>query len=346
MKVTCINRIVLMLSLLVSVTGCLKQPETKQMTIIGVTANQEKIKIDGADKQKKKNKKKNVKKDVSGIDTLDFEVENLTGKTIYVTCFSYLRRRIHDRWHWSKSPIYELTSQSKVVVAVAQTVYEDDYNSVFGFLGVFDTKKKAEDSIYELMQDEEKIDLDLLFKLKGKKVTINIENYGFKKPFYDYDFVTKDKKERTDIPELDFYVLNDTGKTIFVCGFTYMKKAKGSWVAALDKDDMAVWRFDKTKVLKLAPHDYGYIDVDTIASKYDRDFATGFVAVFDEHEEKLANEATFELVDSRRKLDIGNLKNFKNGLVVIDVQKYGIKEDLVEYTVKPVRKIDMTKIIK
>ncbi len=278
---------------------------------------------------------------------LNFEVENITGKTVYVTCFSYIRKRVNARWQWSKSPIYKLNDNEKTTIDIIQTVYEDDHKNVFGYLGVFDTQKEADDAIYELLQDEDKLDLDLLHKLEGKKVTLNIEHYGFKKPIYEYDFIDKNKKKSSTPAELDFYVLNNTNKTIFLCSFVYLKKAKGSWIAATEsKDDMAVWRFDKTKVLKLKPNDYGYIDVDTIKSKRDRSYVAAYLAIFDEDEEKLAQEATFELIDQKRTLHIGNLKDFNNGLVILEIQKYGIMEDIIDFVSKPARKINMTKIIK
>lgn len=278
------------------------------------------------------------------IDELDFEVENLTGKTVYVTCFSYLHRRIFSRWRWAKSPIYEIKNKESKIIDLLTLHDNIDRESVFGYLAIFNTRAEAEDAVYELLTDDEKIDLDLLTKLKGKKVRLEIERYGFKEPFIEYKFVKKKRTEK-EIPELDFFVVNNTGKTVHVCCFAYLKHAKTNWIAALEeKDDMSVWRYDKTKVITLQPSQAGYIDVDTITTLRDQSNIFGYLAVFEENERKLANQATYELLPSKKKLSLGRLSAVRNKTIELEVERYGFKEDFIEYSVKPIRRIDFTKI--
>lgn len=275
---------------------------------------------------------------------LDFEVENKTGRAIFVTCFSYLRQRDFGRWRWDKSPVYKVDDDASVVVNISDVSNPQDREHVYGYLGVFRTQKAAEDATYELTSDKKLLDLDLLYKLKDKKVTIEVEKYGIKGEFYEYDFVRKDDIQ-SDVPLLDFPVKNDTGKPIFVICFVYQKKAKGRWMETMEeKDDMSVWRFDKTPIIKLMPQETGMIEVDKILGSRDRTYVRGYLAIFDEDEEKLAQDATYELLESRHKLHLGDLDRLKNSTVVINVEMYGIKENFVDFTIKPTRVIDFKKV--
>jgi hypothetical protein len=294
---------------------------------------------------KKISKKPENLKNIIKTNELDFEVENLTGKTIYVACFSYLRKRYFTRWRWSKTPVYELKNKESKIMDVATISNKHDKKNIFGFLAVFNNKQEADDATYELLDDNTKLDLDLLQGLKGKKVSIEIEKYGFKEPFLKFDFIDKEKKIKK-VKELDFLVKNNTGKTIFICCFAYEKKAKGRWIAAEeDRDDMSVWRFDKTKVLKLSDGQTGMVDVDTIITKRDRKAVLGYLGVFDETEEKLAIKSTYELLNSKKKLHLGSLKYLKNKMVVIGVEKYGLNPDIIEYKTKSSKNIDFSKVI-
>lgn len=278
--------------------------------------------------------------------SLDFDVENQTGKTVYTSCFVYMRKNVFSRWRWFKTEVYKIDDNQSATVKIETVADQDDRQHVFGMLGVFNTQLEAEEATYELTNERHILDLDLLAKLDGKKVTITVEQYGFKEPFYDYDFVKKNEA-RKDVPELDFYVLNNTGKSLYVCGFIYEKKAKGKWIAAIeDKDDMSIWRFDKTEVLLVKPNEKVFIDVDTILSERDRTYVRGYLAVFEEDEHQQALEATFELLESKNKLNLGDLVKIRQKTVVLDIKRYGISNDFIQYTVKPIRRIDMTKIPK
>jgi hypothetical protein len=281
-------------------------------------------------------------------DELDFDVENNTGKTLYVTCFTWIHRRDFGHWHWEKSNIYTLEPGATTTIDIKTVPMKEDRDKVYGYLGVFGNHQEASDAIIELTHEKHLLDLDVLMKLKGKKVTIDVERYGRKKgkdyEFFEYDFVNKDGKEQ-ELPTLDFAVENNTGKTVLVTCFVYQKKAKGSWIASTEaKDDMTVWRFDKTPIIKLLPHQIGIIDVDPITTGRDRIYIRGYLAVFDEDEEEKALNATFELLPSKYKLTLGELARLKNQKVVLEVDEYGMQPEIIEYVPKPMSHIDFTKI--
>ncbi len=276
---------------------------------------------------------------------LDFDVENKTGQTVYVTCFAYQRKRYFGNWRWDKSPVYIIEDNQTVTMDVDTIPDEQDRNYVFGYLGIFKDKKSAEDATYELSDDRNLLDLDQLIKLKGKKVTLEIEHYGFKGEFFEYDFVPKKEVEAEAPYELDFAVENTTGKPIIVTCFVYQKKAKGDWVAATEsKDDMTVWRYDKTPLIRLEPGEIGIVDIDPIVTKRDREYVRGYLAVFDEDEEDLAINCTYETLDTRYKLNLGELFRLKNTKIIVDVEKYGIMQDFLDFVPKEASDIDFTKI--
>lgn len=290
-------------------------------------------------------KKKRPKEAILNPTELDFEVENHTGKTVYVTCFVYQRKRDFGHWRWDKSPVYKLEDNQTAIIDLDTIPDEQDRNNVFGYLGVFNDEKTAQDATYELTDDHYLLDLDLVSQLQGKKVTLEIEKYGKKGEFFEYDFVQIKGTENHVPPELDFSVENKTGKPILVTCFVYEKKAKGRWIAATEtKDDMSVWRFDKTPIIRLEPDQIGIIDVDTITGDRDRNYMRGYLAVFDVDEQDEIEKATYELLDSKHKLHLGELSYLKNKKVVIDIEKYGIMEDFIDFTIKPVKKIDFTTI--
>lgn len=284
---------------------------------------------------------------------LDYQVQNLTGKTVYVAGFSYIKKRIHGRWHWDKSPVYKLDHKDQVVIDVETVADERDRNSTFGYLGVFNKEAAAEDATYELLPDVKKIDLDLLSHLQNKKVNLEVERYGIAGEFYEYDFVPTRASSR-EIPKLDFFVENQTGKTVHVVGFIYQKKAKGTWLASKTReswdkdlearDDMSVWRFDKTPIVTIKPHELGKIVVDTIVEGRDRSYVRGYLAIFEEDERAEAEKAVYELLSHRKRLKLGVLSNLKDKKVAITVKQYGVSGERIDYIVKPIHHIDFEKI--
>jgi hypothetical protein len=280
---------------------------------------------------KKKDKKFSAKDKQS---ELDFLVQNIAGKTIYVTCFSYIKKRLFTRWRWDKSDIYKIEPGQTVTVDIDTIPDEQERKNVYGYLAVFNNEQEANDSIYELLDDKVKVDLDLLYKLKNEVVKIGIEKYGIKGKLLDYAFEPINKKRATP-PELDFFVENKTGKTLYLACFVYQLK-----------EDLPVWRYDKTDVIKLMPNETKIIDVDTIAGKYERVYVRGYLAVFDENEKEKADQATYELLAPKNKISLERLAALKNKKVVLEIEKYGVEGDIIDYEVKPVRRIDFQKAFK
>ncbi|MFA5306725.1 MAG: hypothetical protein WC365_04715 [Candidatus Babeliales bacterium] len=274
---------------------------------------------------------------------LDYTVENKTGKTIYCTCFSYVHKGDFRRWRWDKSPVVEIQNGATAIIDVDTLDNEQDRTAVYGYLGVFDNQQSADDAVIELVDERKLIDIDRLSELKGKKVTVEIEKYGHKE-FFEYDFVP-DTASTEKSSEIDFMVENRTGKPIIVCCFVYEKRGKGRWIPELEaKDDATVWRFDKTPLITLKPGEKKMLDIDTIISGRDRSYVRGYLAVFDGSEREEAEKATYEQLETRRKLNLGLLSTLKNKKVIVNVEKYGIMPNFIDYTTKPLSKIDFKKI--
>lgn len=263
---------------------------------------------------------------------LDFEIKNQTGKTLYVTCFTYIKKLEIERWRWDKSSVYKLENNQSVIVNIDTIIDEKNRKYIFGYLATFDNEKEANESIYELLDDKQKIDLDLIYKLKDKIVIIDVERYGFKKERLDFDIVQKSKKKRKP-SEYDFAIENQTSKTIYVAGFIYQVK----------DDIRSLWTYDKTPVQKLLPGQVSIIDVDTIAIPRNRKYMRGFLGVFEEYEEKLARNSTFELLAPKYKVKLGRLSKLKNKKIVLDIEKYGAVGDIIDYVIKPTRRISFKK---
>lgn len=255
---------------------------------------------------------------------LDFEVENATGTTIYITCFSYIQKEPFMRWRWDKSAIQKLEDGQRTIVNIDTIPDTEHREDIFGYLAIFESEEEAHDSIYELLQNGQKIDLDQLYKLKDKKVVVGVEKYGFKKAKVDFSVVEKFKKKRLD-PELDFIIENGTGRNIFVTVFVYQVK---------DNVRM-VWSYDKTAVQKLEPGQMSVVNVDTIKNERDRKYMSGYLAVFDEHEEDKAHDSTYELLEPKNKIALGRLSRLTDQKVVVEIEQYGAVGEITEFDLRP-----------
>lgn len=276
-----------------------------------------------------------------------FDLHNVSGVSLYTTCFAYIKPRHFNRWRWRKTEVKEVKPGATIPISMRVLDDHEDKLHIFGALGVFSNRTEAEESTYELLRDENKLDLDLLSGIENKTIVVGIERYGFHEPFYDYDFVEKQAKKDGAATELDFFVQNQTGRTIFITGFIYSKKAKGRWIAAEDeKDDMSVWRFYKTKVLRLEQGQTGYIDIDSIIPKRDRSFVRGYLGIFDEDHENDAHSKTFELLSDAEKINLGLLTRRQGRTIILEVERYGVANDIIDFTVKPIRWIDFKKIVR
>jgi hypothetical protein len=278
-----------------------------------------------------------------GVNELDFDVENKTGKAIFATCFAYVHKGDFRHWRWDKSPVVEIPDGTIKTIDVDTIGDTQDRESTYGYLGVFNDKKSADEAVIELTDERNLLDVDRIVDLRGKKVSVQIEKYGLKE-FLEYDF-TAQEAAKTKSTELDFMVENNTGKTIIVCCFVYEKRGKGRWIPELDdKDDATVWRFDKTPLITLKPGQKATLDVDTIIADRDRDYVRGYLAIFDANERSKAEQSTYELLESSRKLNLGLLSTVKNKKIIIGIEKYGIMPNFIDYTTKPVSKIDFKKV--
>lgn len=257
-------------------------------------------------------------KTVPYSEELDFEVENKTNKTVFVTCFSYIQKEPFTRWRWDKSPIYKLEANQNTIINIDTIPDQEHREHIFGYLAVFENEKEAHDAIYELTNDRNKIDLDIIYKLKNKKVVIGIEKYGFKPAKFDV-------RIKNDTPpheeELDFVVENQTGKAIFVTSFAYQ----------LQDNIHRVWEYDKSAVHKLEPGQASVINVSTIDNKRDKDFMYGHLAIFDETEEQEAHDSTYELLEPSQRLALGKLSRLAGKKVVLGIEKYGSLGKITEF---------------
>lgn len=255
---------------------------------------------------------------------LDFKVKNKTGKTIYVVCFSYINKRSFNRWRWDKSPIYKIENNKEIIIDI-DTINDDEYRkNTYGTLGIFNNLEKAKRSTYELLKEKYKLDLDKLHKLKNKTVKINIRKYGFKGKTLEL----KIDHDTNNYNELDFLVENKTGKNLWICSFIYQKK-----------NDMPIWNFAKTSIKLVKNNKSVIIDVDTFTNKYNKVFMLGFLAVFDEKQKKEIEQITYELLKPENKIGLGRLASLRNKKIVLKIEQYGLKNDFLDISIKPTRKI-------
>lgn len=267
----------------------------------------------------------------SADELLNFDVENTSKKDAYITCFAYLKKDLALRWRWDKSPVQKVMPGQKATVEVDFVPDSEDREEVYGVLAVFDTQQEAEDATYELLPDEAKLDLDLLYLLKDKTVSLEVEKYGFKKEQFDYSFKKKSDGDDTSLQPLDFAVENDSGVPLYVVCFVYHSKEK--------RDQFNPWHYDKDEAVRLEVGETKIIPVPKVYNNYNRIYMQGVLTIFQEDEGQLAQDSTYELTDNDRKLKLGRLIDLGEKKVVIGIEKYGIVGDYIDYVVKPVRRI-------
>jgi hypothetical protein len=61
----------------------------------------------------------------------------------------------------------------------------------------------------------------------------------------------------------------------------------------------------------------------------------GVLAVFDLDQMDEAEKANFQLADYKKKLKLGRLSKLKGKKVVLDIEKYGVRGNFIDFTVKP-----------
>lgn len=258
---------------------------------------------------------------------LTIKVKNITNRTLFATCFAYMKKNNYPRWRWHKTKVRPLLPQEETIIPITQLTRKDDFHNVYGTLGVFLSQPEAEAAIYELTPDENKVDLDKLHKLTNQTIVLGIEKYGVVGDIFDYSFFPDDMNI-PEVPELDFVVENKSGKTIYATAFIYQKK-----------EVQPIWRYDKTPVVRIASGQSKLVDVDTLTDPYDRKYMRGFLAIFDESEQEDANHSTFQLLKEHQKVNLGLLAALRDRKVIIKNQKYGILGDIIDFTVHEPRKI-------
>jgi len=259
--------------------------------------------------------------------TLEVKIRNITKRTLYATCFSYIKKENSPRWLWQKSSVYELLPSKDVAIMIGSFKSAQAIPDCYGILGIFTNHDQASKAIYELVPDENKIDLDRLKKLQDKTIILGIEKYGIVGDIFDYSFVPE-HEATNEVPELDFYVENKTGKALYVTAFVYQKK-----------EDMPIWEYSKSPVIKVGADESGLIDVDTIINTYDRKYTRGYLAVFDETEKQEAYDCTYQLLKEHQSINLGLLSELQDRKIILKSQKYGILGDVIDFVVKEPRKI-------
>lgn len=136
--------------------------------------------------------------------------------------------------------------------------------------------------------------------------------------------------QRQEMTELDFPVINQTTRTLFVTCFYWAKR-----------DDAIVWRWYKTPIYELAPHEKTVIDFERFANEEERMEIYGWLAVFDTVVD--ADVATFATTPDEKKIPLGKLASLKKiehhqlieNQVVLLEDTYEFKQDFIDYRIEP-----------
>jgi len=263
-------------------------------------------------------------------DQIILKIKNITPRTLFAASFAHMKAKFSSRWRWHKSAVVTLEPEKTVSLSLGELSNPKDLMDVYGALGIFTHKADADEAIYELLPDKNKLDLDQIGKIGEKEIVIGVEKYGITGDIFDYDFIEPSDVEIVD--ELDFVVENQTGRDIYAAGFVYQMK-----------DDMPVWHYDKTPIIFIKNGESGVIDVDTLVKSYDRKYMRGYLAIFDKSEKEQAVKATYPLLKAYQKLRLGRLAALQSKKVIINDQKYGILGDIIDFTIKEPRKISFGK---
>ncbi len=277
--------------------------------------------------------------------TFNLDVENTSGKTLYTCCFAYAKKTKNSLWRWHKSTVIALEDDETKTIPITVSNDIEDIEHTFGTLGIFNTQEEANNATYELLPDKQKIDLDLLYKIADKKITLCIEGYGVKRSFYDYS-VTDSTNTNSPAERSFFNVLNNTKKPIRVCFFSYEDRNMETADSDLPADiDRGMWRYYKSDISLIAPGALQKIDLpqqpDTVD---DDDSAPGYLGIFDENEQKEAEACTFELLAQHKKLSLGGTAGLHEKTIELMLEQYGVKNNIIDYVVKPTQRINLKTI--
>lgn len=267
---------------------------------------------------------KKIKRSVTDGYGVTFTVTNKIGRKVFVVPFAHIKRFVTDAWHWFKAPILELDVDQSGFADIGTLPAADDLTTVFGVLRICATREEAEAATYQLTQDAQKVDLDLLSLLNGKGVALHSSKYGVEGERLSYEIIPSHWKQ--SLPPLDFSVFNSANQPIFVTAFFYGKEQ--------DEDEFAPWRFTKSDVYRLEPGKSTVVKVETIKDPYDLGYLRGFLGVFKEDEAKKSENSTYELLTPHQKIGLGPLISLGNKQVVISSRSYG-SDTLFDITTRP-----------
>ncbi len=127
-------------------------------------------------------------------------------------------------------------------------------------------------------------------------------------------------KKITPKIELDFYVKNETSKTIYVTCFYY---------AATSEDSR--WQWNKSSIVKLEPNNKEFIDIKTIKSLKNTQDIYGDLAIFDTLEE--AETSIYQLLPDHKKIQLPLLIKIKDKILSIRPEYYGFKGKRLELAI-------------
>ena len=267
---------------------------------------------------------------------LSIKVKNITQATVFTTCFVYIKKENAPRWRWDKSPVFKVENEQEITIPIAKLSHKRDLEHVYGALGVFNKREDADDAIYELLSDEHKVDLDRVHTINNKTVLLGVERYGNLYPSkIDYEFVedhTQRGKAIANAEELDFFVENNMDRPVYVAGFIYQKK-----------EDMPVWRFDKTPIVKIHPGELGKIDVDTLTVDYDRKYMRAYLGIFHENEKEEAENSTYQLLKPYQRVNLGPIGDLQDKKISLAVEQYGIMGNMIDFSIKEPHRITFGK---
>ena len=126
---------------------------------------------------------------------LNFEVENKTGKDLYVTAFIYEKDDAMPIWHYDKSDIIKINDNESAEMDIDTINNAYDRKYVRGYLAVFDEteKKEAYDATFQLLKSHQIINMGILSALQNRKVILKNQKYGILGDVID--FVSKEPRK-------------------------------------------------------------------------------------------------------------------------------------------------------
>ncbi len=261
--------------------------------------------------------------------SLSFQVLNKTNKHVFVKCFYWMRNKSEGPFRWDNSDVYSLKPLEKKLIMIDDIPLERDRKNCIGFLGVFEDEEKAKQA-HKLICDESKlIDLDSLYALKNKVVTLIIKKYGIEGEQLEHQSISYFSNQNKQSSNLDLFVENKTGKDAWITCFIYEQPE--------NTQEFDSWRYSKTPVQLIRNNQLLKIAIPEVMDKYKWSYMRGTLGVFWKKEKEIAKDATVELLDPEEKLKLGLLSAWAGKKIVLQVENYGVIGDFIDYVVKPMQ---------